>query len=73
MKNLIKVLCAGLLALGLVFMFTSTPSVAQGAGPLPGDWVCCQVTNGPGCVDRLGMEWPEDEKRFTPTCSGFGG
>ncbi len=70
MKMIKQLLVGGLFCLATVFLFNSTKSNAQGAGPLPGNWICCQA-NSSGCVDRLGMHWPEDERRIATTCTGF--
>jgi hypothetical protein len=68
MRKIKQLLVGGLFCLGLAFMFNSTESNAQGAGPLPGDWVCCQA-NSSGCTDRLGTFWPKDETRTADTCT----
>lgn len=53
--------------MGVAFIFNSSESNAQGAGPLPGNHVCCP--SGDGCVDRMGKRWPDDETRTAKTCS----
>jgi hypothetical protein len=67
MRKIKKLLIGGLFCLGIAFMFHSTETSAQGAGPLPGDHICCPT--GEGCVDRLGMYWPTDETRTATTCT----
>lgn len=49
-------------------MFNSSESTAQGAGDLPGNWICC-LANSSGCTDRLGTFWPNDETRTADTCT----
>lgn len=67
MRRIKKLLIGGLFCMGVAFMFSSAESIAQGAGPLPGDHICCPT--GEGCVDRLGDPWPEDETRTASTCT----
>lgn len=71
MRKIKQLLVGGLFCLGIAFMSNSAESYAQGAGPLPGNWICCQA-NSSGCTDRLGMHWPNDERRIGSFCSGFG-
>lgn len=64
-----KNLCfMGAIVLGSFAMFYSSASLAQGAGPLPGDWICC-AANSSGCTDRLGDRWDTDERRVGTTCT----
>lgn len=67
MNKIKHLLAAGLFCLGVVLMFNSPETQAQGAGPLPGNHICCP--SGPGCVDRLGDPWPQDETRVATTCT----
>ena len=67
MRKIKQLLIGGLFCLGTVFFFNSIESKAQGAGPLPGNHICCP--SGPGCIDRLGDPWPQDETREATTCT----
>jgi hypothetical protein len=67
MRKIKKLLVGGLFCMGVAFMFNSTESNAQGAGPLPGNHICCP--SGPGCVDRQGFPWLQDETRTATTCT----
>lgn len=35
-------------------------------------WVCCKDLST-GCADMTGLYWPEDYKRYAPTCTIGGG
>lgn len=52
MRKIKQLFVGGLFCLGVAFMFNSPESKAQGAGPLPGNHICCP--SGEGCVDSLG-------------------
>jgi len=68
MRKIKQLFVGGLFCLGIAFMSNSTESNAQGAGPLPGDHICCQA-NSSGCTDRQGIFWPTDETRTATTCT----
>ncbi len=68
MRKIKKLLVGGLFCMGVAFMFNSSESTAQGAGDLPGNWICC-LANSSGCTDRLGTFWPNDETRTAATCT----
>jgi len=67
MRKIKQLFIGGVFCIGVAFMFNSTDSNAQGAGPLPGNHICCP--SGEGCVDRLGTPWPQDETRTATTCT----
>ncbi|WP_075350049.1 hypothetical protein [Algoriphagus marinus] len=67
MRKIKKLLIGGLFCMGVALMFNSSESNAQGAGPLPGNHICCP--SGTGCVDRQGFPWLQDETITATTCT----
>jgi hypothetical protein len=70
MKKLKKLsLMLGLL-IGFALLFNVNTSNAFQEDPIleGGSWICCKDT-AEGCEDIYGNMFPEDEKRFTATCT----
>lgn len=48
-----------IMASGL-FLLNSTNAKADPTPPGGDDWICCMDPWGTGCVDKGGVDWPDD-------------